>query len=223
MSGSSFVPLVEDADAGAVKANIKRFESFCHTNDIQYKIHKDYFDFAVPALKKEARYADMLIVSSEVFYEQAGTESPNDYLKELLHGVECPVIVIPEKFEFPQSNILSYDGSESSVYAIRQFACLLPELAGNQTILVYAKERNNEDFPDEPNIRELVDYHFPHTTWFRLEATSREHFATWLAEQKGAILVSGAFGRSGLSMLFRKSFITDVISDHRLPVFIAHK
>jgi nucleotide-binding universal stress UspA family protein len=223
LSGSSYIPLVEDADAKAVKENISRFENFCKTGGIKYSVHKDYFDFALPELKRESRYADLLIISSEVFYGQAGTEAPNEYIREALHKVECPVVIVPEKFEFPDSNILMYDGSESSVHAIRQFAYLFPEMCGNQTILVYATERNDKDFPDEINIKELVTHHFPHTIWFRLEAAPKAHFTAWLEERKGSILVSGAFGRSGLSMLFKKSFITDAISEHWLPVFVAHK
>jgi nucleotide-binding universal stress UspA family protein len=221
-SGASFIPLVEDSDAEAVKKNIKRFESFCHTNHIRCRTHKDYFNFAIPELKKESRYADLLIISSELFYEQAGSERPNDYLKETLHDVECPVIVVPENFEFPQSNILTYDGSKSSVYAIKQFAYLFPELVTQPSILIYAEERSGENIPDEANIKELVTRHFANIT-FNLGATPKKYFTPWLSERKAPILISGSFGRSGLSRLFRKSFITDVISEHRLPVFIAHK
>jgi hypothetical protein len=220
--GSSFIPLLEDSDAEEVKHNIERFESFCHTNGIRYRIHKDYFNFTIPELKKESRYSDLLILSSEMFYEQAGTASPNEYLQEALHDVECPVIVVPEKFSFPETNILAYDGNESSVYAIKQFAYLFPQLAENYSVLVYAKARNTEEFPEEVNIKEYLSCHFPQTIWLKLEANPKEYFATWLSEKKSAMLVCGAFGRSGFSMLFKKSFVTEVISDHRVPVFIAH-
>ncbi|MGZ8558140.1 MAG: hypothetical protein ACXWWC_07405 [Chitinophagaceae bacterium] len=223
MSGSSFIPLVEDEDAEVINNNIKQFESFCRNNEIQFKVQKSYFDFTIPSLKKESRFADLLVISSEIFYEQSGTVSPNDYLKELLHNVECPVIILPEKFEFPQRNIISYDGSESSVYAIRQFSYLLPELAKNKSIFVHGHENDDEPIPDEVNIRELVTLHYPHVDWSKSESVPKEYFSTWISEMKGSILISGAFGRSKMSMFFNKSFITDIISDHRLPVFICHK
>jgi nucleotide-binding universal stress UspA family protein len=223
LSGPSFIPLVEDADADAVKENILRFETYCRANGIRFSVHKDYFDFALPQLKKETRYADLLILSSELFYEQAGTHTPNEYLKEALHGVECPVLVVPEKFEFPDSNILSYDGSESSVYAIKQFAYLFPEFENNDTTLIYVSEKSTTGLPEESNINELADRHFPGFTWLKLQANPTNYFGTWLSEKKGVILVSGSFGRSGLSMMLHKSFITDVISNHRVPVFVAHK
>jgi len=223
LSGTDFIPLVEDEEAQKVKDNIKRFESYCQKNAVEYRIHKTFFDLALPELKKETRFADLLVISSETFYKQAGTESPNEYLKEALHDVECPVIIVPEKFEFPKSNILSYDGSETSVYAIKQFSYLMTELTGNETVLIYAKEKAEELLPEQTNIEELAAHHFPNLILLRLEANPKKYFAGWLAEKKGAIVVSGAFGRSGISRSFRKSFVTDIISEHRLPVFIAHR
>ena len=44
-----------------------------------------------------------------------------------------------------------------------------------------------------------------------------------LVADSNAILVSGSFGRSMFSEMFRKSFVSDVIAEHKLPVFIAHK
>ncbi|WP_301923889.1 hypothetical protein [Ferruginibacter sp.] len=42
-------------------------------------------------------------------------------------------------------------------------------------------------------------------------------------KKKSAILVSGSYGRSGISQIFKNSFIQNIIAEHRLPVFIAHK
>jgi hypothetical protein len=132
--------------------------------------------------------------------------------------------VVPEKFEFPVRTILAYDGSASSVYAIKQFAYLFPEMATNEAVLIYANEKLTESaLPEESNIEELAARHFTDLTLVRLEADPKKYFASWLLENKNAILVSGAFGRSGVSRLFRKSFVTDAIRDHRLPVFIAHR
>lgn len=222
-TGDDFIPLIEDEEAEAVKANITRFESYCRSVGIEYRVHKDYFDFALPELKKESRFADLLIISSQTFYEQAGKGEPNDYLKQALHSVECPVVVVSEKFDFPLKNILTYDGTESSVFAIKQFAYTLPELAGNDTVLVHLKDSGEEQLPEETNISELVARHFNHPELFSYEADPKKHFVSWLKGKKDAIVVSGSFGRSGMARLFHKSFIAEVLAEHRLPVFIAHR
>lgn len=221
--GSSFIPMLEDSESELVQKNIAHFEKLCQGNGIDYRIHKDFFDFAIPELKKESRYADLLVLGSEMFYENIGTGSPSDYMRDALHDLKCPVLVVPEKFDFPESIILAYDGSDESVYAIKQFAYLLPELTNRKSLLVYANTDAEEDFPDKILVEELAARHFSNLELFKLDAKPKKYFSTWISEKKSAMLVSGSYGRSGLSQLFKKSFVKDVIADHRLPVFIAHK
>ncbi len=221
--GSSFIPMLEDSESALVQKNIDRFEKLCQGNGIDYRIHKDFFDFAIPELKKESRYADLLVLGSELFYENIGTGSPSDYMRDALQDLKCPVLLVPEKFDFPESIILAYDGSEDSVYAIKQFAYLFPELANRNSLLVYANTDAEEDFPDKILVEELAARHFGNLTLFKLDVKPKKYFSTWISEKKSAMLVSGSYGRSGLSQLFKKSFIKEVIADHRLPVFIAHK
>ncbi|HEU4574671.1 MAG TPA: hypothetical protein VFS36_06675 [Chitinophagaceae bacterium] len=221
-AGPIYLPLVEEADAAVLAKNIARFESLCQKNDIEYRVHKDFYDFALPELKNESRFADLLIVGSEIFYENLEGPGLNESMGEMLHDVQCPVVIVPEKFEFPQSNILAYDGSESAVFAIKQFAYLFPEFSANKTILVHIQANEKEELPNQVLVEELVARHFPDLTLCGLDIDLKKYLSTWLSEQKGAILVSGAFGRSFISRLFRHSFIAKVISDHKLPVFIAH-
>ncbi|MES1215101.1 MAG: hypothetical protein ABUT20_06275 [Bacteroidota bacterium] len=222
-AGSLYVPLLEDEDSESIKTNIKRFEDFCIKNGIEFRVHKDFSDFALPELKKESRFADLLIISGQTFYNDPSSEGPDEYLKEALHDVECPVVVVPEKFVFPETNILTYDGSASSVYAIKQFAYLFPELTANKTILIHVNEKEGKELPDEVNIEELVARHFNDLVLSRVQADPKKYFTDWLHNKTNSILISGAFGRSGFSRLFKKSFIADIIKEHQLPVFIAHQ
>lgn len=222
MNGPIFIPFVEGESDETAAANVERFSSLCRKNNIDYRVHKDFTDFALPGLKKESRFADLLIIGSESFYENLAPGEPNEYLKDAMHGMECPVIVVPEKYDFPKTNVLSYDGSESSVYAIKQFAYLFPELAANKTLLVYAKEGAENEIPDIGYIEELAARHFPDLTITKLDINPTKHFTAWLSDMETAIVVSGSFGRSGLAGLFHKSFISEIIKEHRLPVFITH-
>lgn len=223
-AGSSLlIPLLETSESELVQQNIQRFEKLCQANGIDYRVHKDFYDFVLTELKKESCYADLLILGSEKFYGNKGTKSPNDYLRTALHDVKCPVVLVPEKIDFPESIILAYDGSEDSVFAIKQFAYLFPELTNSQTLLVYANDDAEEDFPDKIQIEELSARHFSNLTMFKLDINPKKYFSIWIREKKSAMLVSGSYGRSGLSELFKKSFIKDVIATHSLPVFIAHK
>src|SRR5688572_21510584 len=67
MQGGSIIPMIEAADSRLVNKNISRFVAFCKANKIAHSVHKEYFDFALPELKRESRFADLIVVSSEKF------------------------------------------------------------------------------------------------------------------------------------------------------------
>jgi hypothetical protein len=222
MAGPTFVPLLEAEDADVIQKNIQHFEELCQQHRIAYKVHKDFYDFALPELKRETRFADLLIISSMKFYENLVGEDPSEYMKDALHASECPVIVVPEEFDFPSRNILAYDGSDSSVFAIKQFAYLFPELCTNETLLVFSKDKEVK-LPYENFIEELASQHFPNLQLLKLDINPRKDFQNWICNNHNAMLICGAFGRSFFSQIVRRSFVSEIIAEHKLPVFITHK
>lgn len=223
LPAADFIPYVGEEDTEAIQKNMDHFAGLCERNGIAYRVHKDYNNLALTELKKETRFADLLIIGSEKFYTTYGLNDLNPSVKEALHAAECPVIVVPEKFHFPERNILAYDGSESAVFAIKQFAYLFPELCKNETLLVYAKDETGPGFPDESYIEELATQHFKNLNLLKLHLNPRRFFDTWVNDRQNVILIGGSFGRSPASELFQKSFVAKVIAEHKLPVFIAHR
>ena len=217
-----FVMEMAKMDEEMIAKSEKRFKELCEKNNIEYRLHEDVGAYTLMTLRKESRFADVLIIGSQSFYKNVGSRSPNYYLKEVLHSTECPVLLVPEEFEFPSNIVLSYDGSESSIIAIKLFSYLFPQLCQADTLLVYANE-DDEHIPDEAYVEELLTRHYNNLTVFKLDAEPDEYFNTWLMDKKQALLVAGSYGRSGLSNVFRKSFITEAIKDNKMPIFIAHK
>ncbi len=222
LSGPVYYKEIELNDTGILKENMTRFALLCEKNGIEYRIHPDDEKHVIDEVKLESRFADMLVLSSELFYENLGTAEQDDYIQTVLHKAECPVIVVPEHYKAPENVILCYDGSESSVYAIKQFAYLFPELTGMKTLLLFAGDEN-EAIPDLDYIEELAPRHFKDLRIFKLETDPGKYFNTWLEDYGSSLLVTGSYGRSSLSSLLRKSFITATIHEHKLPVFIAHR
>ena len=221
--GSVFIPLIEESETELITRNIEHFESLCKKHGIRYSLHKHFFDFGLPQLKKESQFADVLILSGELFYNGAEESNRFDYLRDAVHASNCPVLVVPEQYDFPDNIILSYDGSEASVYAIKQFAYIFPELLNSQALLVYAEDEKDKEFPSRELIMEFVNQHYKKLTFYKLELDPKKYFSTWIRDRKGSLLVSGSFSRSAFSQLFKRSFVADVIIDHQLPVFMAHR
>jgi hypothetical protein len=207
--GAPFTPVMETEEAEVVKQNIAHFEKRCIGNGIDFRVHKDFYD--------------LVILGSEIFYQDTGLQFSRHYLKEALQHMECPVLLVPEQFEFPESNVLAYDGSEEALFAIKQFAYIFPELTDRETLLVYASPDSDDDFPDIIKIEELAARHFSDLTLYKLNVDPKKHFSFWMAERKSSILVSGSYGGTEFLQLFKKSFVQDIIATHKVPVFIAHK
>jgi nucleotide-binding universal stress UspA family protein len=223
LAGTIQMPLLEEEDRESVYSNIEHFKNLCIENNILFKIHKDFDELALSELRRETRFADLLIIGSDSFYKGIFGLDPDEVIKEVLHTSECPVIVVPNNFRFPAVNILTYDGGESSVYAIKQFAYLFPELCNQETVLVYIAKDKGAEIPCKEKIEELVHQHFMDVDFLKLDLYPEKYFSTWENTNRNAILVSGSFGRSFVSELFKKGFLCDIIDEHRLPVFVAHK
>ncbi len=220
MSGPLYYPEIIN-DKPAIETNIKKFEAYCQKYNIEYRVHSEYEGNALLTIQKETRYADLLVLSNELFYENLGEMSQNEYLKDTLHKAECPIILVPENYVFPQSIIIAFDGSETASFALKQFAYLFPELSNLSTVIVYAST-SDDTIPDIDYTKELAARHFKDVSFFKLEAEPKKYFATWIADKGDALLVTGSFGRSSFSELLKKNFSLQVIKDHKLPIFMAH-
>jgi hypothetical protein len=210
-------------DESAITKNMASFEERCQHAGMEYRTHRDTDMFALQELQKESRFADLMILSSEMFYENIGKDQPNDYLKKILRQTECPIILVPENYSLPTKIMLAYDGKPDSVFAIKQFTYLFPQFYNWDTKLITMEEEEGEDFPHQDLIEELAAKHFANLTMEMVTEETRKTFHTWMKSHKEYMLVAGSFGRTELSNIFNKSFLSDIIRDHSIAVFVAHK
>jgi hypothetical protein len=222
LPGMTFMPESQDEDV-VITRNSEKLEEFCSANHIMLSVHKDRLDFALPLIRKETRFSDLMIMSSQHFFDNIGVSQPNAYMKQILQTTECPILLLPEKFQLPDNIVLAYDGSAASVYAIKQFAHLFPEFSATKTIFVYLNGAANERIPDRTNMEEFASACFSDVHFLHLQMDRQDFSSTWLPALGKTWLVAGSYGRSELSQLFSKSFITSLIHDHKMPLFIAHQ
>ena len=226
-TGGAAAPVVNDYPQeeafAASDAAIAQFKTLCEKNNMEYRIHEEPGEELSPALLKETRYADLALISNDVLSGNPNNDLFEGYLKTLLRHTECPVVLMPAKFHKASNVLLAYDGSSSSVYAIRQFAALFPALSKLPALLFYMHPDKSTLLPDMDFIEELAGRHFSDLTIFKAPVSSNAHLAPWLEGQAGSMLVAGSKGRSMLSETLHPSFIQEIIRAHELPVFIAHK
>lgn len=220
---TGYFPVPDKAEKEEISRQMEQFEKDCLANGISFRLHPGKVNLTLPDISLESRFSDLMLISGESFFIRKQGEDRTAHIHGLAKAAECPVLIIPEHFIFPRSVILAYDGSQNSVFAIRQFAYILPEFTDLPTLLVNARENDPEHaIPFKDEAVELIAGHFKDLTLQKIDLDPGKFFSDWIDNQKGSILVSGSLGRSKLSQLFSKSFIEDVILAHHIPVFTAH-
>lgn len=218
------MPSVVEGEYGEeIEQNIRLFEKKCLAEGLEYRIHNDTENLPLASLIQESRFADLILISRESFFANINKEQPNEYMQELLKKAECPVLLIPDQYEAPERILLLYDGEASSVFALKQFSYLFPELTKLPTTLLKVSKKPEEELPNQESIAELAARHFSDLTVYDMSLDNKIQLTNWLTEEESTWVVMGAYGRSLFSTLFKKSFADELISRVRLPLFITHQ
>jgi nucleotide-binding universal stress UspA family protein len=144
-------------------------------------------------------------------------------MKNVLHHVHCPVLVVPKKFNPIEKLVFLYDGSASSVHAIKMFNYILPGMSKLETKLLSAKGGTSSmHLADNKLIREWTKRHYPEIEYQILKGYENEIATMLKAEAPGILIVAGSYHRSSFSMWFHQSMADILMKDVRVPIFIAH-
>lgn len=171
----------------------------------------------------ESRFADLLIVHPLLsFYEEEGN-LPSHFTKEILANAECPVLLAPEKTDSIDEIVFCYDGSVSSVYAIRQFTYLFPELTNVNATLLMVQPEAGEGEEAMQKMAEYLQHHYPAIQTKSLEGNVKDELFAYFFLKAKMLIVMGAYGRNMLSTLLRKSNADILIRSVSAPVFITHR
>lgn len=227
-ASASYVPVITAYDRviekehETVAANKAKFAKLCDQHHIRHTIHENVDEWDKHVLIKESRFSDLILLSGELFYSDIVDSQPNHFLHEALVCAECPMVIVPEDYKGLDHLYIAYDGSKESMFAMKQFSYLFPQLSELPTEVVYVKDEANEDIPDLVLLRNYSKQHFGSMGFSKLQFKASTYFATWIGELRNVMLVTGSYGRNALSYMTKRSFCQDVIRQHRQPVFIAH-
>lgn len=212
-------------DHEKLELNLKLFNERCNQENIKHKAHfYDGTDIA-SFLINESVFADILILDEHMSFTNAGTHQLSNFIADVLEDAHCPVLVIPAKFEPVENVFLCYDGTPSSVYAIKMYSYLFPEWSEKPTTLVSFNPTSSNHLTNSENIKDLLHQHFSNIQ-FDVEHEKRAANAVlsfFKLYQDNAFIVMGAYGRSQFSRLLKKSLSNTIIKEIKAPVFITHK
>jgi hypothetical protein len=213
--------ITAEAKEPLVKESVRLFTEACNNRGANCSVRHEE---GMPDIDiiKESRFAELIIVDPEMSFREQKEDIPSGFIKELLSRSECPVILSPFSFYGIDEIVFAYDGSAASVFAIKQFIYLFPELTGKKLTVLQVNEHDNDKMIEKDKIGELLQMHFSSIGFQLLYGKAGDELLGYLLGKKNRIVVMGAFGRSMLSDFFKHSTAELIIKTINLPVFIAH-
>ena len=213
----------EEKDKAIRNAAAVCFEKACLKAGLEFTIHRDR-KIAIQGLKHESIYADLLIIGSKETLTHYTEKLPTRFIRDLLADTQCPVLLVPDKYQLPDKIILLYDGEPSSVHAIKMFSYLLPQLKYLDTEVVTVNpEKASLHLPDNKLMKEFMKRHFPGAAYKVCKGFAEDEIVKYLKQQnENSLVVMGAYRRSAVSRWFRESMADVLMKEVKLPLFIAH-
>ena len=222
---SYFIP-INQTDTATIAADteraIKLFLEQCEKKGVQAEIYRDKGEPLAEVLF-ESRFADLLIVTADNSYYPSEEQMPSNFVKKILANAECPVLLAPQKIEEFDEIVFCYDGSVSSVFAIKQFTYLLPEF-NNKKVLLLEVNKSQQTGVNE-SLRRMMQWlraHYSTVAHHSLTGNVKDELFTYFFMKTNKLIVIGAYGRSMLSSFFKKSSADVLIHMVDLPLFITH-
>lgn len=210
----------EEEETDVVSQNIRRFKESCVCRETSHLIHRDR-GIPLSEVMEESRFADLIIVDPVTSFSRTDREVPSRFVKDVLLEAECPVLVAPYSFDGIDTVIFMYNGSPSSVFAIKQFTYLFPDLAGKKAIILNVRN-DTSAIEQQFKMKEWLRAHYQDIEYVILKGDPTDEMFGYLIEKKNAMVVMGAFGRSLFSRFFKPSHARLVMKTINLPLFIAH-
>ncbi|MCP9753154.1 universal stress protein [Ferruginibacter sp. HRS2-29] len=226
--GMSYVDWVVDEDnpqhlskMATIENNIEWFKRGCISREVGFKVHRDR---AMPLKEMigESRFADLIVMDAETNFRHSYQGTPSDFTREVLHNAECPVVIAPEDFNAIEEIVFTYNGTASSVFAIKQFTYLFPQFQLKKVTVLQINETGTWNDVDKYNFGEWLSDHYTSFEFIARKDNSVNGLFKYVFPQKNSFLVMGAYGRTQLSQFFKDSHADRLIRTMSQPVFITH-
>jgi nucleotide-binding universal stress UspA family protein len=201
---------------------LKLFVQECSVQKVKAETYVDKGE-PIQEVIYESRFADLLIVDPKMSYYGIEDHLPSHFVKEILAGAECPVLLAPDQYGEADEVVFCYDGSASSVYAIKQFTYLLPQMRNKKAVLLEVNKSGKEEFgEDHRRLMAWLQAHYGTVNFRVLKGRAKDELFTFFFMQQNIFVVMGSYGRSQLSNFFKHSTADVLIRTVDVPLFITH-
>lgn len=198
------------------------FTRFCDNHQILTKFETIEVE-RLEDVYLQSRFADLLILTPDYGAKPDESALASDNVLNVLKHAECPVFIAPLTAKEPSEIVFTYDGSSSSVFAIKQFTQLFPELNELPVTLLEVKPDYSSEVDFRENIDEYLKTHYRFVNHLVLKGNPEDELFSFLLDKKQMYIVMGAFGKHFMHSILHRSTATLLLKTTALPVFVSHK
>lgn len=227
VGGSNYLDSIDDEGFPEIdkklktNQNVSLFKKVCKRKSVRYTIEREE---GVPGFEMitESRYADIIVTDTATSFKSTLEGTPTAFLKNLLKDTECPVVVAPPVFEGIDRIIFTYDGTRSSAFAMKQFTYLFPQFEDKSVTVFHVNDGATWTEDEKRKLTGWLQNHYSAIGFETVEGNASEELLSYLHSKRNAFVVMGAYGRSELSMLLKRSHADILLKTINHPIFIAH-
>ena len=221
---SADIPMLEaneKADHQLLEDNLQLVRDAFQVAGLPFRISDE--ETLLDELLDNTAFSDLILADARMNLPDFLYAPLNISMKDLLTDAHCPLLLLRENSQPTERVVLAYDGHYSSIYAIKQFSYLFPELRAVPTFLLEISSREGK-LDHQDYLKDWLPRHFENVVVEVLPGKASEILPAFINRQTGpTMVVMGAYGRTAVSRLFRQSLANAVIEKTASSLFITHE
>jgi nucleotide-binding universal stress UspA family protein len=229
------LPVMEterEEDRRLLEDNLHLIHNTLALSKVNYSVEEG--DITLDEVLKNSAFADLILADARIVFSDLLYFPLRISFKDLLADAHCPVLLLREEISQVERIILAYDGSYSSIYAIKLFSYLFPVWRSLPAYLITIRTGENRTGENRAGEKKELDHqeyvkswlprHFDHVETEIIQGRAPEKLPDFINRYTdNMIVVMGAYGRTAVSRLFRQSLANAILEKTGAALFTTHE
>jgi hypothetical protein len=181
-------------------------------------------EITLSQLTGQATYHDLVIADARTDFNDYLLTSMNASLKDMLVDAHCPVLLLRPAKEPLSKIIFTYDGSYSSMYAIKMYSYLFPANRNISILLISVNSNRDDQVENEKLLEEWLNHHYSSIEKEVLRQNAKEQLLDAVNKFSGNVqVVISAYGKEAYARIFHPSHVHLLLKYSRASLFVSHE
>jgi len=213
----------DQEDLPMISETIRWAEEICSRSGTTFKAVYGR-ELSVSQLAAQTPYADLVVADAKTDFNEYLLTSMNASLKDMLVDAHCPVVLVRSNLVPVQKIVFTYDGSYSSMYAIKMFHYLFPHSTNIPAVLVSADSQRDDQKTNELLLEDWLSHHYHSVDRMPKQNSVKDQLLELTNRpDENVYVVISAYGKEAYPRIFHPSHVQLLLNYSKASLFIAHE